>query len=101
VSKSERWNARAKGFVLTNLSSNKVRAQQAKGESNECVIKLLVIRIIKQCNLGWSSIDAIIRRGEEHTPELNTKYEGLNLEDLSGFKSDALVQQWERGGFQA
>jgi hypothetical protein len=27
-------------------------------------------------------IDAIIQRGEERTVELNTKYEGLNLDDL-------------------
>jgi SWI/SNF-related matrix-associated actin-dependent regulator of chromatin subfamily A member 5 len=36
-------------------------------------------------------IDAIIARGEERTIELNSKYEGLNLEDLNNFKSDASV----------
>ena len=50
-------------------------------------------------------IDAIINRGEERTAELSTKYEALNLEDLSNFKSDASVQQWEgedfRGGVSA
>ena len=34
-------------------------------------------------------IDAIIQRGEERTIELNSKYEGLNLEDLSNLKSEA------------
>ncbi|KAE9407682.1 SNF2 family DNA-dependent ATPase [Gymnopus androsaceus JB14] len=47
-------------------------------------------------------IEAIILKGEERTASLNSKYEGLNLEDLSNFKSDASVQQWEgvdfRGG---
>jgi SWI/SNF-related matrix-associated actin-dependent regulator of chromatin subfamily A member 5 len=46
-------------------------------------------------------IDAIIVRGEERTMELNSKYEGLNLEDLNNFKSDASVQQWEGEDFRA
>jgi len=33
--------------------------------------------------------------------ELNSKYEGLNLEDLNNFKSDASVQQWEGEDFRA
>ena len=45
-------------------------------------------------------IDAIIARGEERTMELNSKYEGLNLEDLNNFKSDASVQQWEGEDFR-
>ncbi|KAF7356732.1 hypothetical protein MVEN_01008100 [Mycena venus] len=45
-------------------------------------------------------IDAIIQRGEERTVELNSKYEGLNLEDLSNFKSEASVQQWEGEDFR-
>ncbi|KAF5389355.1 hypothetical protein D9757_004385 [Collybiopsis confluens] len=45
-------------------------------------------------------IEAIIAKGEERTSELNTKYEGLNLEDLSNFKSDASVQQWEGEDFR-
>lgn len=45
-------------------------------------------------------IEAILKRGEERTAELNTKYEGLNLEDLSNFKSDASVQQWEGEDFR-
>jgi len=32
--------------------------------------------------------------------ELNSKYEGLNLEDLNNFKSDASVQQWEGTDFR-
>ena len=45
-------------------------------------------------------IEAIIQRGEERTAELNSKYEGLTFEDLSNFKSDASVQQWEGEDFQ-
>jgi SWI/SNF-related matrix-associated actin-dependent regulator of chromatin subfamily A member 5 len=40
-------------------------------------------------------IEAIIQRGEERTVELNSRYEGLNFDDLSNFKSEASVQQWE------
>ena len=46
-------------------------------------------------------IDAIIQRGEERTNELNSKYEGLNLEDLNNFKSDASVQQWDGEDFRS
>ena len=45
-------------------------------------------------------IEAIIQRGEERTAELNSKYEGLNLEDLSNFKSDSSLQQWEGEDFR-
>lgn len=45
-------------------------------------------------------IDVIIQRGEERTAELTSKYEGLNLEDLNNFKSDASVQQWEGEDFR-
>jgi SWI/SNF-related matrix-associated actin-dependent regulator of chromatin subfamily A member 5 len=46
-------------------------------------------------------IEAIIQRGEERTLKLSSKYEGLNLEDLNNFKSDASVQQWEGEDFRA
>ncbi|KZT63927.1 hypothetical protein DAEQUDRAFT_72465 [Daedalea quercina L-15889] len=46
-------------------------------------------------------IDAIIQRGETRTNELNSKYEGLTFEDLSNFKSEASVQQWEGEDFRA
>jgi SWI/SNF-related matrix-associated actin-dependent regulator of chromatin subfamily A member 5 len=45
-------------------------------------------------------IEAIVKRGEERTLELSSKYEGLNFEDLSNFKSDASVQQWEGEDFR-
>ncbi|KAI9508946.1 SNF2 family N-terminal domain-containing protein [Russula earlei] len=46
-------------------------------------------------------IDAIIQRGEERTAELSQKYEGLNLEDLSNFKSDSSLQQWDGEDFRS
>jgi len=46
-------------------------------------------------------IDVIIQRGEERTAELNQKYEGLNLEDLSNFKSDSSLQQWDGEDFRS
>jgi SWI/SNF-related matrix-associated actin-dependent regulator of chromatin subfamily A member 5 len=45
-------------------------------------------------------IEAIIQHGEERTVELNNKYEGLNFEDLTNFKSEASVQQWEGEDFR-
>jgi hypothetical protein len=46
-------------------------------------------------------IDAIIQHGEERTVELNSKSEGLNLDDLNNFKLDATVQQWEGDDFRS
>lgn len=46
-------------------------------------------------------INAIIARGESRTTELNSRYEGLNFEDLSNFKSEASVQQWEGEDFRS
>ncbi|QRV80676.1 chromatin remodeling complex subunit [Ceratobasidium sp. AG-Ba] len=48
-----------------------------------------------------NDIEAIIARGEERTAELNQKYEGLNLEDLSNFKSENMIQTWEGEDFQS
>lgn len=47
-----------------------------------------------------SDIEAIIAHGEERTAELNSKYEGLNLDDLSNFKSENMIQTWEGEDFQ-
>jgi len=48
-----------------------------------------------------TDIDAIIQRGEERTVELNSKYEGLYLDDLNNFKLDATVQQWKGEDFRS
>lgn len=44
-------------------------------------------------------IEAIIAKGEERTAEMQSKYEALNFEDLSNFKSEAMVRQWEGEDF--
>ncbi|KAG8958146.1 hypothetical protein FRC05_009178, partial [Tulasnella sp. 425] len=44
-------------------------------------------------------IDAIISKGEERTAEMHRKYEGMNFEDLSNFKLEAMVSQWEGEDF--
>lgn len=49
---------------------------------------------------GSEDIEAIIVKGEERTAELNTKWEGLNFDELSNFKLDGGVQQWEGEDFQ-
>jgi len=40
-------------------------------------------------------IDEIIKRGEEKTAEINSKYAGLDLDALNNFKSESMVQTWE------
>ena len=45
-------------------------------------------------------IDQIIAQGEERTAALNSKYEGLNFDDLNNFKSDSTLQQWEGEDFK-
>lgn len=45
-------------------------------------------------------IDAIISKGEERTKELNSKYEGLNLDDLNNFRSESMVNSWEGEDYQ-
>lgn len=44
-------------------------------------------------------IDAILRRGEERTAELNAKYEKLGLDDLQKFTSDS-AYEWNGETFQ-
>ena len=44
-------------------------------------------------------IDEIIRRGEEKTAEINSKYADLDLDALNNFKSESLVNTWEGEDF--
>jgi hypothetical protein len=50
---------------------------------------------------GDVDIDTIIAQGEQKTAQLNSKYEGLNFDDLSNFKSEAVAQTWEGEDFQS
>jgi hypothetical protein len=44
-------------------------------------------------------IDDIIKKGENKTAELNSKYAGLDLDALNNFKSESMVNQWEGEDF--
>ena len=44
-------------------------------------------------------IDEIIKRGEDKTAELNSKYADFDLDALNNFKSESLVNQWEGQDF--
>ena len=78
-------------------------AEKIINSTEESVHLLYLLRHLSHLShrhLINEDIDAIIARGEERTIELNSKYEGLNLEDLNNFKSDASVQQWEGEDFR-
>lgn len=44
-------------------------------------------------------IDEIIKRGEDKTAELNSRYAGLDLDALNSFKSESMVNTWEGEDF--
>lgn len=46
-------------------------------------------------------IDEIIRKGEDKTKELNSKYAGLDLDALNSFRSESLINTWEGEDFAA
>ncbi|KAF6749248.1 P-loop containing nucleoside triphosphate hydrolase protein [Ephemerocybe angulata] len=100
----------AQKLRLDQLVIQQGRAQQqAKAQANKEELMEMITHGVDKIISGDDQmidddIEKIINRGEERTAELNSKYETLNLEDLSNFKSDASVQQWEgedfRGGGQ-
>ncbi|KAF5385038.1 hypothetical protein D9615_000870 [Tricholomella constricta] len=96
----------AQKLRLDQLVIQQGRTQQAKAAANkEELLEMITHGADKIINssdelLVNDDIEAIIQRGEERTSELNSKYEGLNLEDLSNFKSEASVQQWEGEDFR-
>ncbi|KAH7108257.1 SNF2 family DNA-dependent ATPase [Auriculariales sp. MPI-PUGE-AT-0066] len=54
----------------------------------------------KDSLLHDEAIEEIIKRGEQRTAELNSKYEELNFDDLSNFKTESMaVQTWEGEDF--
>ncbi|KAJ7355421.1 SNF2 family N-terminal domain-containing protein [Mycena albidolilacea] len=95
----------AQKLRLDQLVIQQGRTQQSKAASKDDLLDMITHGADKIINsseelLINDDIDAIIQRGEERTVELNSKYEGLNLEDLSNFKSEASVQQWEGEDFR-
>ncbi|KIJ66629.1 hypothetical protein HYDPIDRAFT_174654 [Hydnomerulius pinastri MD-312] len=96
----------AQKLRLDQLVIQQGRQQQSKAASKDELLEMITQGAEKIINasddlLINGDIEAIIQRGEERTAELNSKYEGLNLEDLSNFKSDNSVQQWEGEDFRA
>ncbi|KAJ7126515.1 P-loop containing nucleoside triphosphate hydrolase protein [Mycena crocata] len=95
----------AQKLRLDQLVIQQGRTQQSKAANKDDLLDMITHGADKIINsseelLINDDIDAIIQRGEERTVVLNSKYEGLNLEDLSNFKSEASVQQWEGEDFR-
>ncbi|KAI8393924.1 SNF2 family N-terminal domain-containing protein [Radiomyces spectabilis] len=73
-------------------------AQQQKAASKEELLTMIqhgAENIFKDADAPTSlddDIDAILRRGEEKTAELNKKYENLNIDDLKNFSSESAYQ---------
>ncbi|KAG7446305.1 SNF2 family DNA-dependent ATPase [Guyanagaster necrorhizus] len=98
----------AQKLRLDQLVIQQGRSQQTKAANKDELLEMIAHGAEKIINSSGSDealftedIDAIIQRGEERTVELNSKYEGLNFEDLSNFKSEASVQQWEGEDFRS
>ena len=49
-------------------------------------------------NTDFDDIEAILKKGEERTAELNSKYENLGIDDLQNFKSDS-AYEWNGQSF--
>ncbi|KAF8915438.1 SNF2 family N-terminal domain-containing protein [Mucidula mucida] len=106
--KQERMLERAaQKLRLDQLVIQQGRTQQSKAANKDELLEMITHGADKIINasaddatLFNDDIDEIIQRGEERTMELNSKYETLNLEDLSNFKSEASVQQWEGEDFR-
>ncbi|TFK56316.1 transcription activator snf2l1 [Heliocybe sulcata] len=96
----------AQKLRLDQLVIQQGRTQQQKAASKDELLDMITHGAERIVNsnadelLVNDDIDAIIHRGEQRTAEMNSKYENLNLEDLSNFKSDASVQQWEGEDFR-
>ncbi|KIK93086.1 hypothetical protein PAXRUDRAFT_829348 [Paxillus rubicundulus Ve08.2h10] len=96
----------AQKLRLDQLVIQQGRTQQSKAASKDELLEMITHGAEKIINssddlLINGDIEVIIQRGEERTAELNSKYEGLNLEDLSNFKTDSSLQQWEGEDFRA
>ncbi|KAH9942954.1 P-loop containing nucleoside triphosphate hydrolase protein [Amylocystis lapponica] len=95
----------AQKLRLDQLVIQQGRTQNTKAANKEELLEMIAHgaeAIVNASNdlMINDDIDEIINRGEERTSELNSKYEGLTFEDLSNFKSEASVQQWEGEDFR-
>ncbi|PIL31136.1 transcription factor [Ganoderma sinense ZZ0214-1] len=95
----------AQKLRLDQLVIQQGRTQATKAANKEELLEMIahgaehIVNSIEDLMIN-DDIDQIIQRGEERTHELNSKYEGLSFEDLSNFKSEASVQQWEGEDFR-
>ncbi|KAF1957129.1 hypothetical protein CC80DRAFT_444606 [Byssothecium circinans] len=82
-------NAASKDELLTMIQhgAEKVFQNQAAGAA------------VSSETVTDSDFEAILRRGEERTQELNTKYEKLGLDDLQKFTSDS-AYEWNGEKFE-
>ncbi|KZS93481.1 hypothetical protein SISNIDRAFT_441332 [Sistotremastrum niveocremeum HHB9708] len=95
----------AQKLRLDQLVIQQGRTQSNKAANKEELLDMIHHGVDKIVNSNEDlmineDIDAIIHHGEERTAEINSKYEGLNFEDLNNFKSDTMVQQWEGEDFR-
>ncbi|PAV22924.1 SNF2 family DNA-dependent ATPase [Pyrrhoderma noxium] len=89
----------AQKLRLDQLVIQQGRQQITKAANKEELLEMITHGAEKIINSTDSlsvddDIDNIIKLGEERTAELNSKYEGLNFDDLNNFKSDSMLQ-WE------
>ncbi|KAK7686498.1 hypothetical protein QCA50_010096 [Cerrena zonata] len=95
----------AQKLRLDQLVIQQGRTQATKAANKEELLEMITHgaeNIVNSADdlLINEDIEAVIQRGEERTHELNSKYEDLTFEDLSNFKSEASVQQWEGEDFR-
>ncbi|EJC98571.1 uncharacterized protein FOMMEDRAFT_95786 [Fomitiporia mediterranea MF3/22] len=92
----------AQKLRLDQLVIQQGRTQITKAANKEELMEMITHGADKIINSSDTltvddDIDKIILHGEERTAELNSKYEGLNFEDLNNFKSDSMLA-WESEG---
>ncbi|KAF2260574.1 hypothetical protein CC78DRAFT_536329 [Lojkania enalia] len=83
-------NAASKDELLTMIQHGAEKVFQSQGS---------IGLANGQAELTEDDIDAILKRGEERTAELNAKYEKLGLDDLQKFTSDS-TYEWNGETFQ-
>ncbi|KAG8904542.1 hypothetical protein FRB99_001582 [Tulasnella sp. 403] len=102
----ERMQERAaQKLRLDQLVIQQGRQTVSKAANKEELLDMIQHGVEKIVNSGDNlmvddDIEAIIAKGEERTAELHSKYEGMNFDDLSNFKSEAMVQTWEGEDYQ-
>lgn len=93
---------------LDQLVIQEGRAQQAQKLANnkEELLDMIQHGAEKIINSSTNmmiddDIDEIIKRGEDKTKELNSKYAGMDLDALNNFRSESLINTWEGEDFAA